>query len=62
MKDLQATIDAVDCDLLVIGTPIDLARVVELSKPSVRVRYDLEITSKPGLAEILAPIIEKAKK
>ncbi len=62
MKDLQATIDAVDCDLLVIGTPIDLARVVELSKPSVRVRYDLEITSKPGLAEVLAPIIARAKK
>jgi len=42
MADLAATIDAVDCDVVVIGTPIDLARVVEISKPSVRVTYELK--------------------
>jgi predicted GTPase len=62
IKDLQATIDAVDCDLVVIGTPIDLSRVVPLSKPSVRVRYELEVTGSPSLAEVLAPIVAKAKK
>jgi predicted GTPase len=62
LKDLAATIAATDCDLVVIGTPIDLGRVIELDKPSVRVRYDLEVTSKPGLAEVLAPIVAKAKK
>ena len=61
MKDLAATIAAVDCDLIVIGTPIDLSRVVKFDKPAVRVRYDLEITSKPGLAEVLAPIVARAK-
>jgi predicted GTPase len=61
MRDLRATIDAVDCDLVLIGTPIDLARVVQLSKPSVRVRYEFEVLSKPGLAEVLAPVIELAR-
>jgi len=61
MKDLAATIAAVDCDLVVIGTPIDLSRVVALDKPTVRVRYDLEVTSKPDLADVLAPIVAKAK-
>ncbi len=62
MKDLAATIKATDCDMVVIGTPIDLGRIIEMDKPSVRVRYDLEVTSKPGLADVLAPIIAKAKK
>ena len=37
-----ATIDAADCDAVVIGTPIDLRRVVEITKPATRVRYDLK--------------------
>ena len=42
MRDLEATIAAVDCDLILIGTPVDLARVVRLTKPSQRVTYRLE--------------------
>jgi predicted GTPase len=41
MEDLAATIDAVDCDLVLIGTPIDLARVVKIERPNLRVTYDL---------------------
>ncbi len=41
-KDLAATIDAVPCDLVLVGTPIDLARIIEIQKPSLRVTYDLE--------------------
>jgi predicted GTPase len=41
MEDLAQTIDAVDCDLVLIGTPIDLARVVKISRPNLRVTYDL---------------------
>ncbi len=41
MKDLEATINAVDCDVVVIGTPIDLRRIISIDKPSVRVTYDL---------------------
>jgi predicted GTPase len=42
MKDLEATINACDCDLVLIGTPIDLARVIDIEKPNLRVTYDLD--------------------
>jgi len=53
VKDLEETINAVDCDVVVIGTPIDLRRLVNINKPSVRVRYDLEVTSKPSLEDVI---------
>jgi predicted GTPase len=43
VKDLQATINAARCDVVVSGTPIDLNRVLKVNKPIIRVRYDLEI-------------------
>jgi predicted GTPase len=61
MKDLQATVAAVDCDYVLIGTPIDLSRVVELDKPAIRVRYEFRVDSKPDLAELLAPMIARAR-
>ena len=42
MADLAATIDATDCDLVLVGTPIDLARVIDIKKPNMRVTYDLD--------------------
>ncbi|MCB9915509.1 MAG: GTPase [Planctomycetes bacterium] len=42
MADLAETIAAVDCDLVLVGTPIDLARVIEIDKPQMRVTYDLD--------------------
>jgi predicted GTPase len=42
MKELEESINATDCDLVMIGTPIDLGRLLKLNKPSVRVRYDLD--------------------
>lgn len=59
MNDLQATINATDCDLVVVGTPIDLTRVIEINKPSVRVRYELQEIGNPTLEEILKPFVEK---
>ncbi len=41
MSELEATINAADCDLVLIGTPIDLGRLVNINKPSMRVRYEL---------------------
>jgi predicted GTPase len=52
-KDLEKTIDAADVDLVVIGTPIDLTRVLTLSKPSQRVRYELQEIGQPTLKDIL---------
>ena len=42
MSELQETINASDCDLVLIGTPIDLGRLLQLNKPSLRVRYELD--------------------
>jgi len=51
--DLEATINAVDADLVLIATPIDLNRVVNIRKPSQRVRYELQEIGQPNLADLL---------
>jgi len=53
IKDLEATIAAADVDLVIIGTPIDLTRVMKIDRPSERVRYDLQEVGKPTLEDIL---------
>jgi predicted GTPase len=53
MKDLEATIEAMDVDLVIIGTPIDLTRVIKINKPYQRVRYELQEIGQPTLAELL---------
>ncbi|MBD3288526.1 GTPase [candidate division KSB1 bacterium] len=53
VKDLKKTVNAVDCDAVVIGTPIDLSKVIKIKKPFVRVKYELQEIGYPTLAEIL---------
>ena len=53
IRDLEKTIAKADVDIVVIGTPIDLTRVLKLNKPSQRVRYELEEIGKPTLTDIL---------
>jgi len=53
IRDLEETINATDCDAVVIGTPIDLGRIVNISKPHTRVYYDLEEIGQPDLTGIL---------
>jgi len=53
VADLQTTVNAVDCDYVVIGTPIDLRKVIDIEKPSVRVAYDLEVKGSPNLEDVL---------
>ena len=58
LAEMEKIIDAADVDLVVIGTPIDLRRVITISKPAVRVRYDLEVRpGSPTLLEVLAPVL-----
>ncbi|MDZ7723729.1 MAG: cyclic 2,3-diphosphoglycerate synthase [candidate division KSB1 bacterium] len=56
MKDLEATINHTDCDAVIIGTPIDLRRIINIKKKSVRVTYDLQEIGKPDLTELLQSI------
>ncbi len=53
IKDLEATINAVDCDAVVIATPIDLNRIVKINKPNTRVNYELDKNAVKQLSEIL---------
>ncbi len=54
IAELGQTISNTPCDLVIIATPIDLRRVVEIDKPSQRVRYELQEIGQPDLAEVLA--------
>jgi predicted GTPase len=51
--ELEETINRVPCDLVLVATPIDLARLITINKPSLRVTYEVEDLTHPGLAEIL---------
>jgi len=54
MKDLEATIERTPCDVVLVATPIDLRRVIEIRKPALRVGYELQEIGKPDLADALA--------
>lgn len=53
VNDLEVTINKVNCDSVIIGTPIDLSRIVNINKPTVRVQYELEELTRPNLKSIL---------
>jgi predicted GTPase len=59
MKDLEATINKVEADLVIIATPIDLGRIVKFKKDTVRVTYELEEIGTPTLKEILTDRFKK---
>jgi len=56
MQDLETTLNNADCDVVVIGTPIDLRRIIDIQHPSVRVTYELQEIGTPTLEEILKPV------
>jgi predicted GTPase len=59
LEDLEATVNAVDCDAVVIGTPIDLSRVIRIDKPATRVHYELREIGSPNLAEVLGDFVAR---
>ncbi len=60
-KDLEATINASDVDMVIIGTPIDLSRVMKITKPHQRVRYELQEIGQPTLTDVLMKKFGKKK-
>jgi predicted GTPase len=62
VKDLETTINKVPCDTVIIGTPIDLNRLIKIKKPTVRVSYELQEIGKPDLVDVLAPILKRTKR
>ena len=53
IKELEATINKTPCDVVLIGTPIDLRRILHIDKPTVRVKYSLKELSTPTLEDVL---------
>jgi len=53
MTELEKTIEATPCDVVIIGTPIDLRRVIKIDKDAVRVRYEIEEMTKPDLEDVI---------
>lgn len=61
MRELEATLNAVDADLVLCATPIDLTRLLRLDKPVTRVRYDLVEAGGPPLDQLIEPIVRLAR-
>ena len=62
VEDLEKTINATPCDVVVIGTPIDLNRIVKISKPTVNVTYELQEIGSPDLQTVLEDFVKKMKR
>ncbi len=61
LHELEETINATPCDVVVTGTPIDLSRLIESRHPVRHVRYELEEVGRPTIEEVLSPIVARAK-
>jgi predicted GTPase len=62
VKDLETTINRTRCDLVVVATPIDLTRIINIKKPSVRVHYSLQEIGTPNLSMVLEDFVARLKK
>jgi len=59
IKDLETVINNTNCDLVIIGTPINLGALLKIDKPSVRVTYELEETSSPNLNDLIKKFLKE---
>ena len=61
LRDLEKTINNTDCDSVIIGTPIDLSRVININKPSTRVHYELAEVGEPNFEKIIDDFVKNHK-
>ena len=61
LKDLETTINNTECDAVIIGTPIDLNRIIKIKKPNTRVYYNLQEIGRPDMAGVLNDFVKKQK-
>lgn len=62
IRDMERTINATECDVVVIATPIDLRRLMKIKHPTVRVGYELQEIGTPTLVELIADALAKPAK
>jgi predicted GTPase len=58
-RELEETINRTPCDLVLVATPVDLTRLLHLNKPALRVNYEIEERTEPGLREVLVNFTER---
>ncbi|MBI5599468.1 MAG: GTPase [Deltaproteobacteria bacterium] len=58
IRELEETINSTPADMVLIATPVDLARLIKINKPAVRVRYDVEDVKSPGLKEAVESFLQ----
>jgi predicted GTPase len=61
LAELEQTVNAADCDIVVTGTPIDLGRLIDSRHPIRHVRYELAEVGRPTLRDVLDPILTRAR-
>lgn len=61
IAELKETTDRTPCDVVVIGTPIDLRRVMSIDEPTVRVKYELKVLGSVSLEQILEEFLKRSK-
>ena len=61
LHELEQTVNSVECDLVVSGTPIDLGRLIDTRHPIRHVRYELEELGRPTIEDVLGPVMNKAR-
>ena len=59
ISDLKATIDATPCDTVLVGTPVDLERILHLSKPTAKVNYELHVLGPISLEKLIYDFLER---
>jgi predicted GTPase len=62
VRELEQTIEKTPCDSVVLGTPIDLRRIMKVDKPATRVRYEMRSITNPSLEELLRKFFKRSKK
>ena len=62
VAELKETMERIPCDVIVIGTPIDLRRIITLSKPTVRVRYELKVLGPVSLEQVIDDFLKRCGK
>jgi predicted GTPase len=59
IDELEQTINAVECDSVLIGTPVDLRNLININKPAARVKYEIQEIGKPNLEDVLSKSLKK---
>jgi predicted GTPase len=60
LRELEETVNKIECDVVVTGTPIDLGRLIDSRHPIRHVRYELEEIGRPAIEDVLGPVITAA--